>query len=118
MEDDNRHRRVARHIRPMGPRVLVRVLKEDERHESGLFLPPGARENLAEALYGEVVEVARAMPGDEMDLGTNVSGVPCGARILFPKDEGTRVPWDDDLRILQVAKVLALVDEVPLEETH
>ena len=102
----------------MGPRVLVRVLKEEDRHVSGLFLPSGAKENLAEALYGEVIEVARAQHGDEKDLGTNVSGVPCGARILFPKQEGVRVPWDDELRILMVSKVLAMVDEVPLEETH
>ncbi len=110
-------KRIIRHIQPMGPRVLVRVLKDDDRHESGLYLPPGARESFAEALYGEVVEVARAS-SDEADIGANVSGVPCGARILFPKEAGTRVPWDDALRVLEVSKVLALVEEIPLEETH
>ncbi len=109
--------RVIRHIKPMGPRVLVRVLPEADRHESGLFLPAGSREKLAEALYGEVVEVARAIK-DEEDLGTNVSGVPCGARILFPKQRGTRVPWDEDLRLLEVKDVLAVVEEIPLDTTH
>ncbi len=118
MDMDDKPRKVVRHIQPMGPRVLVRVLKDEERHESGLFLPPGAREKLAEALYGEIVEVARAGVGADEELGVNVSGVPCGARILFPKDEGTRVPWDDSLRLLEVARVLAVVEEVPLEETH
>lgn len=110
--------RLTRHIQPMGPRVLVRVLKGAERSESGLYLPPGARENAAEALYAEVIEVARAHTGQEADLGTNVSGVPCGAHVLFPKDSGTRVPWDDDLRLLDVKDVLATVEEFPLEEIH
>ena len=33
--------RVSRHIRPLGPRVLVRVLKSPDRSEAGLFLPQG-----------------------------------------------------------------------------
>ena len=47
--------------------------------------PPGAMEKMAEALYGEVVEVARAGAKDprEDGLGENVSGVPDGARVLF-----------------------------------
>ena len=116
MGDQDRPIRKTRHIQPLGPRVLVRVIKDEDRHESGLFLPPGAKDNLAEAFYGEVVEVARATGSD--DLGVNVSGVPCGARVLFPKDEGVKVPWDDDLRVLEVGKILALVEEVSIEEIH
>lgn len=118
-------KRIVRHIQPVGPRVLVRVQKSADLHESGLFLPPGARDGLAEALYAEVIEVARARPDDDDDdeenkegLGHNVSGVPCGAFVLFPKTAGIKVPWDDDLRILLVKEVLATVEEVPMDETH
>jgi co-chaperonin GroES (HSP10) len=114
-------KRLVRHIQPVGPRVLVRVQKSADLHESGLFLPPGAKDGLAEALYAEVIEVARAQPDDEDDkegLGQNVSGVPCGAFVLFPKTAGIKVPWDDDLRILLVKEVLATVEEVPMDETH
>lgn len=105
--------RVVRYIQPLGPRVLVRVLKMDARSESGLYLPEGAKESYDEALYGEVVEVARAGAGDADNIvGENVSGVPMGARVLFPKKAGTRVPWDDELRLLQVKEVLATVEEV------
>ena len=41
-----------------------------------------------------------------------------GAMVLFPKEAGIRVPWDDDLRLLDVKKILATVEEVPLDETH
>jgi co-chaperonin GroES (HSP10) len=117
-QDPNIPQRLVRHIQPMGPRVLVKVIRGSDRHESGLYLPPGARENQAEALYGEVVEVARATGEEVKDLGANVSGVPCGARVLFPKERGVRVPWDEDLRLLDVKDVLATVEEVPLAETH
>lgn len=119
-------RRVSRHIQPLGPRVLVRVIKSPDRSESGLFLPAGAKDSHSEALLGEVVEVARTMPkaaylidedeDDEearADLGENVSGIPVGAQVLFPKDQGISIPWDDSLRLLPVRYVLAIVDIIP-----
>ncbi len=93
--------RVSRHIQPVGPRVLVRILKEPDRADSGLFLPQGVKEENSSALLGEVVEVARTMPntserlddddgeGEDDDLeggasfGKNVSGIPLGANVLF-----------------------------------
>lgn len=126
-DDDHPPRRVSRHIQPLGPRVLVRVIKSPDRSESGLFLPAGAKDNNAEALLAEVVEVARTMPkagylvetDDEdddyskADLGENVSGIPVGAQVLFAKDQGISVPWDDSLRLLGVRHVLAIVDIIP-----
>jgi co-chaperonin GroES (HSP10) len=121
--------KVSRHIRPLGPRVLVRVVKHEDRSEAGLFLPSGVKDAHAAALFGEVVEVARTMPhdvtlgdddGDDDDdrptLGTNVSGVPVGANVLFEKERGVVVPWDETLRILEVRYVLAIVDVIPQEE--
>ena len=128
--------RVSRHIRPLGPRVLVRILKSPDRSEAGLFLPQGVKDAHSSALLGEVVEVARTMPkaplvpddddddGDDddddatpdADLGKNVSGVPLGANVLFEKDRGIAVPWDESLRILEVRWVLAIVDIIPQEE--
>lgn len=100
--------RVTRHVMPLGPRVVVRIIRGEDRSQGGLFLPPGAKDAVAKAAYAEVVEVARADEG----FGENVSGVPEGSKVLFPKDKGTPVPWDEDLRILDVKDVLALVDEI------
>ena len=94
--------RVSRHIQPLGPRVLVRVVKHPDRSEAGLFLPQGVKENHAAALLGD--------ENDDDALGKNVSGVPLGANVLFEKDRGIAVPWDDSLRILEVRYVLAIVD--------
>jgi co-chaperonin GroES (HSP10) len=126
--------RVSRHIQPVGPRVLVRIVKEADRSEAGLFLPAGVKESNAAALLGEVVEVARTLPKAEtslpdeetdededeaavrVDLGRNVSGIPLGANVLFEKERGVTVPWDEALRILEVRHVLALVDIIPQDE--
>jgi co-chaperonin GroES (HSP10) len=123
--------RVSRHIQPLGPRVLVRIVKSPDRSEAGLFLPQGVKDSHSAALLGEVVEVARTMPKSpyvpdeessedeptaDADLGKNVSGVPLGANVLFEKDRGTAVPWDESLRILEVRHVLAIVDIIREEE--
>lgn len=107
-----------RHIMPLGPRVLVRVIHEEDIADSGLYLPQGAKERMQEALYGEVLEVARAEAEDpkEEGLGVNVSGVPHGARVLFSKAAGVRVPWEDDLRLLETKEVLAMVEEISEDE--
>lgn len=124
--------KVTRHVQPLGPRVLVRVLKSEDRSEAGLFLPQGVKDDRAAALLGEVVEVARTMPkadhlldddddddddrdesdavGGRADLGTNVSGIPLASNVLFEKDRGVAVPWDENLRLLEVRHVLAIVD--------
>lgn len=104
--------RTARHVQPLGPRVLVRLIPGEDRSAGGLFLPPGAKDALAQAAYGMVVEVARAPSTVEADRGANVSGIPEGAHVLFAKDQGLPVPWDESLRVLDVKDVVALVDEV------
>lgn len=103
---------------PFGPRVLVRVLKEEDVSDSGLYLPAGSKEKMQESLYGEVIEVARATPDDpgQEGFGANVAGVPNGARVLFGKAAGTRIPWDDDLRLLETKDILATVEEIAEEE--
>ena len=125
--DADRPGKVSRHVQPVGPRILIRVIKTPDRSESGLYLPAGAKENHSEALLAEVVEVARTQPksaylageddddddNDERGLGTNVSGIPVGAQVLFAKDQGITVPWDETLRLLSVRHVLAIVDIIP-----
>lgn len=112
--------KISRHVMPLGPRILVRLIRSDDRSAGGLFLPPGAKEALSEAAYGEVIEVARATDEDSPDeaFGQNVSGVPVGKKVLFPKEAGLPIPWDDGLRILDVKDVHATVDEQDLEAAH
>jgi len=117
MSDEEFSPVAVRHIKPLGPRVLVRIIRQTDRSGGGLYLPQGVKEEHDEALYGQVVEVARSEADAEgPTLGANVSGVPHGANVLFPKSEGLRVPWDEDLRLLEVKSVYAVVDEVEVDE--
>ncbi len=111
-------KKTVRHIMPLGLRVLVRVIHEGDVAESGLYLPAGAKEKQQESLFGEIIEVARAEPKNPLEdgFGVNVAGVPHGAKVLFGKHAGTRVPWDDDLRVLDTKEILATVDVIAEED--
>lgn len=117
MSDEPRSRRQHRLILPLGMRILVRLIHDEDRTDSGLYLPAGAKEAQHEAAYAEVIEVARDRPTSD-DVAENVSGVPHGAHVLFRKDAGVRVPWDEKLRLLDVKDVLATVEELTDEDAH
>lgn len=48
-------------------RVLVQVIRIEERTDAGLYLPAGAKEAQDEAFYGKVIEVARDRPTTTQD---------------------------------------------------
>lgn len=110
MNDETRAgNRQIRRVNPLGFRVLVRIQREDSQTEAGLYLPEGAKESKQESLLAEVVEVASAMD-EESDEEANISGIPLHSSVLIPRDAGTRVPWDDELRIVDTKDVLAVVE--------
>ena len=45
-------------------------------------------------------------------VGENVSGVPLGVYVLFPKNVGLPVPWDETLRLVSTAEIVAIVEEI------
>ncbi|MCB0322494.1 MAG: co-chaperone GroES [Bdellovibrionales bacterium] len=104
---------VIRRIDPLGMRVVVKIRRDTNRTETGLYLPEGAKQSKQESLVGEVLEVASARDMDT-DEEANISGIPNGSLVLIPADAGVRVPWDEDLRIVDTKEVLALVTEVSL----
>lgn len=102
-----------RRINPLGMRVVVRIRKDANQTETGLYLPEGAKQAMEESLLAEVLEVASAIDEDTREEA-NISGIPNGALVLIPRDAGTKVPWDDELRIVETKEVLAIVHEVNL----
>jgi co-chaperonin GroES (HSP10) len=100
-----------RRVNPVGMRVVVRLRKESNKSDAGLFLPEGAKEATLESLLAEVVEVASATD-IETDEEANISGIPLGATVIIAKRSGITVPWDDELRIVDTKEVLAIVHEV------
>jgi co-chaperonin GroES (HSP10) len=105
--------RTMRRLHPLGFRVVARVIKDDDITESGLYLPEGAKETMQESVLAQVIEVASTVDS-RTEEETNVSGIPLGSLVLIPKNLGIKVPWDEDLRIIDTREVLALVDEIAL----
>lgn len=103
--------RRLRRLNPLGMRVVVRIRPDSNQTDAGLYLPEGAREAMNESVIGEVIEVATASE-DEFREEANVSGVPNGALVLVPRKAGIKVPWDDELRIVETKEILAIVHEV------
>lgn len=101
----------VRQVNPLGMRVLVRIRADNNQTAGGLYLPEGAKDSMNESLLAEVIEVASAIDDDTKEEA-NVSGIPLGSIVLIPKRAGVKVPWDDDLRIVETKDVLAIVFEL------
>lgn len=98
-------------INPLGLRVVVQILPQDQTTSSGLYLPEGALKKSAESVLAKVISVASAKD-IENDEYTNISGIPLNAVVLIRTDEGIQIPWDKNLRIVETQNVLAIVSEI------
>jgi chaperonin GroES len=73
-------------FRPLGDRVLVRRVEEEEKTKGGIIIPDTAKEKPQE---GEVLAIG---PGGRDDAGKLVPmDVKVGDRILFGKWSGTEL---------------------------
>ena len=93
-------------FRPLGDRVLIKRVEEEEKTKGGIIIPDTAKEKPQE---GEVIAVG---PGARDEDGKRVEmDVKAGDRILFGKWSGTEVKIDgEDLIIMKESDVLGIVD--------
>ena len=93
-------------FRPLGDRVLVRRVEEDEKTKGGIIIPDTAKDKPQE---GEVIAVG---PGARDEDGKTVPlDVKVGERILFGKWSGTEVKIDgEDLIIMKESDILGVVE--------
>ena len=93
-------------FRPLGDRVLIKRVEEEEKTKGGIIIPDTAKEKPQE---GEVVAVG---PGARDEDGKRVAmDVKAGDRILFGKWSGTEVKIDgEDLIIMKESDILGIVD--------
>jgi len=96
---------VARKIRPMGDRVLVKSLEAEETIKGGIIIPDTAKEKPQE---GEVVAVG---PGRVTEDGKTIPmEVAVGDKVVYAKYGGTEIKDDgDELLILRESDILAKV---------
>ena len=92
-------------FRPLGDRVLIKRVEEEEKTKGGIIIPDTAKEKPQE---GEVISVG---PGARDDSGKiQPLDVKAGDRILFGKWSGTEVKLDgQDLLIMKESDILGVV---------
>ena len=88
-------------LQPLGNRVLVQVLEQEERTKGGIYLPETAKEKPQQARVVAIGDEA------EEELSLQVGDV-----VIFPKYSGTEVRiGDEEFLILNADDVLAKVIE-------
>ncbi len=96
-------------LKPLGDRVVVKPLEEEERTKGGIVLPDVAKEK---PQHGEVLAVG---PGALTEDGRRLPmDVKVGDRVLFAKYAGTEVKiGDEEYLILRQSDILAIVEREP-----
>ena len=94
-------------LKPLGNRVVVEPIEQEEVPASGIVLPETAKEKPQK---GTVLAVG---PGDRDEDGKRIPmDVSVGDTILFAKYSGTEIKVEDKkLLILRESDILALVTE-------
>ena len=90
-------------LKPLGDRLIVQAIEEEETTASGLVLPDTAKEKPQK---GKVVAVGDGPIEDGKRRPLDVSE---GDEVLYSKYGGTEVPGEDDLLVLRESDVLAKV---------
>jgi chaperonin GroES len=93
-------------FRPLGDRVLVKRVEEEQKTKGGIIIPDTAKEKPQE---GEVIAVG---PGARDENGKiQPLDVKTGDRILFGKWSGTEVKIDgEDLLIMKESDILGVIE--------
>ena len=94
-------------LQPLGDRLIVEVLEEEEMTASGIVLPDTAKEKPQE---GTIVAVG---PGRTLDDGSREAiDVSEGQRVLYAKYAGTEFKVEgEELLIISQKDILAVVEE-------
>ena len=92
-------------LKPLGDRLLVKPIEQEEKTASGIILPETAKEKPQE---GEVLAVG---PGSRKEDGERIAmDVAVGDRVLYAKYAGTEIKMDGvKYLILRESDVLAIV---------
>lgn len=96
---------MAKKLRPLGDRVIVKPIEKEEMTAGGIYVPETAKEKPQE---GQVIAVG---PGQVQDDGRrSPMDVAEGDRVIYAKYAGTEFKIDDDkLLILSERDLLAKI---------
>ena len=93
-------------LKPLGGRVIVEPIEQEEMTSGGIILPETAKEKPQEG------KVLAAGPGDRDDDGERIPmDVQVGDKVLYAKYSGTEVKMDGrKLLILRESDILAVIE--------
>ena len=93
-------------LQPLGGRVIVEPIEQEEMTAGGIILPETAKEKPQEG------KILAAGPGDRDDQGKRIAmEVKVGDKVLYAKYSGTEVKVDGKkLLILRESDILAVVE--------
>ena len=93
-------------LKPLGDRLIIRAIEEEETTASGLVLPDTAKEKPQK---GKVVSVGKGKYGDDGKLIP--IEVKAGDKILFGKYSGSEFKHEgEDLLILREDDILGIIE--------
>lgn len=96
-------------LKPLGDRVVIEHVEQDEKTAAGIFLPDTAKEKPQEGIVravgtGRVTDDGKTLP----------MCVKVGDRVIYSKYSGSEVKIDGtEYLIVSEKDVLAIVDKVP-----
>ena len=92
-------------IKPLGDRVVIKMIETEETTQSGIVLPGTAKEK------PQVAEIVAVGPGGLVDGKEVTMQVKVGDRVLISKYAGTEVKCDGtQYNIVRQSDILAIVD--------
>jgi chaperonin GroES len=92
-------------IKPLGERVVIKMLESEETTKSGIVLPGSAKEK------PQVAEIVAVGPGGMVDGKEVKMEVKKGDKVLISKYAGTEVKLDgQEYSILKQSDILAIVE--------
>ncbi len=93
-------------IKPLGERIVIKVIEDTEQTSGGIFIPDSAKEKPQK---GEVVAVGLGKINDKGER--EPMDVKVGDKILYAKYAGTDIKLDGiEYKILSVKDALAVIE--------
>lgn len=93
-------------IRPLGDKIVIRVIEDTEQTSGGIFIPDSAKEK---SQKGEVIAVGAGRVNEKGDR--DPMDVKKGEIVLFAKYAGTDVKiGNETLKIMSVSDVLGILE--------
>ncbi len=95
-------------LKPLGDRLIVKAIEEEETTASGIVLPDTAKEK---PQRGEVIAVGDGRYDEDGEKRIPLD-VQAGDKVLYSKYGGTEIKVEgEDLLVLRESDVLAKIDE-------